>query len=57
MKRVLLIPCVLVLAFGMGCLNYTTDGQADHHREWAPPPGLADPSPDLPRWTAGVEAQ
>ncbi len=44
MRRSFLVIGLLVLVFGLGCLNYTTADGVDHHRAWAqehgfPPPG------------------
>jgi hypothetical protein len=39
-----LILGVLILALGVGCLNYTSDAGADHHRAWAAEKGLPEPS-------------
>lgn len=44
MRRVLLIVDLLATAFGLGCLNYTADGKATHHREFAREHGLPEPS-------------
>ena len=44
MKLMLLVLATLVLAFGLGCLNYTTAEGADHHREWARENGMPEPS-------------
>lgn len=43
-RRLSLIAGLLVLLFGLGCLNYTADGKADHHREWAREKGMPEPS-------------
>jgi hypothetical protein len=45
--RTVVILGVLVLILGVGCLNYTTAGGADHHREWAVQKGLPEPSPAI----------
>ena len=44
MKRTLLVLGILVLALGIGCLNYTTESGASHHREWAQMYRLPEPS-------------
>ena len=44
MRVALLIASLLVLVLGLGCLNYTTDGKAAHHREWAQEHGYPEPS-------------
>ena len=40
MRRALLLSGLLVLAFGLGCLNYTTGGKSEFHRAWAREHGL-----------------
>lgn len=35
---------LLVLAFGLGCLNYTSAWNVDHHTEWAASHDLPEPS-------------
>ena len=45
--RSFLILGLLVLVFGIACLNYTTAGGADHHRQWAAEKGLPEPSPAI----------
>ena len=47
MKKALLFLGILVLALGIGCLNYTTEGGAAHHREWAKQHDLPEPSSTL----------
>ena len=47
MRRLLLVAGLLALAFGLGCLNYTVDGKADHHREWAREKGVPEPSEQI----------
>lgn len=44
MRYALLIVGLIVLGLGYGCLNYTTDGKAVHHREWASEHGFPEPS-------------
>lgn len=44
MKPTLLLAGLLVLVFGLGCLNYTTAAGAGHHTEWAEAHGLPAPS-------------
>ena len=44
MKRTLLVLGILVLALGIGCLNYTTEVNAPHHRQWAQQHGFREPS-------------
>ena len=34
----------LLLAFGLGCLNFTNGFGIDHHREWAQAHQLPEPS-------------
>lgn len=43
-KALLLALGIFLLAFGLGCLNYTTDGGTEHHRAWARRRGLPEPS-------------
>ncbi len=43
MRRALLLSGLLVLAFGLGCLNYTTGGKSEFHRAWAREHGLPEP--------------
>ena len=47
MKRALFVLGILVLALGIGCLNYTTEVTAAHHREWAKQHGYPEPSYSL----------
>jgi hypothetical protein len=47
MKRAFLVLGILVLALGIGCLNYTTESGAAHHREWAQQHGFPEPSYSL----------
>ena len=42
--RTALILGLLLLVFGIACLNYTTAEGADHHRQWAAGKGLPEPS-------------
>lgn len=35
---------VVVAGLGVGCLNYTTAGNVEHHREWAREKGVPEPS-------------
>ncbi len=42
--RSFLILGLLVLVFGIACLNYTNADGADHHRQWAAAKGLPQPS-------------
>jgi hypothetical protein len=44
MRRVLLIVGLLAAAFGVGCLNFTSFGGAEHHRAWAQKHGMPEPS-------------
>jgi hypothetical protein len=44
MRRVFLPLGILVLVFSAGCLNYTTEEGAEHHREFAVKHGLPEPS-------------
>jgi hypothetical protein len=44
MRLALVLTGLAGLALGFGCLNYTVDGKADHHREWAAEKGLPAPS-------------
>jgi len=43
-RRGLLFCGVIALVFGLACLNYTVDGKAEHHREWARSKGMPEPS-------------
>jgi len=45
--RMFLILGLLVLVFGIACLNYTTAAGADHHRQWAEGKNLPEPSPTI----------
>jgi hypothetical protein len=55
MKRsLLLLAGLLLLLFGLGCLNYTKAQGLEHHREVARRHGL--PSPGPPIFFAGVLA-
>ncbi len=47
MRLFLIIASLLVLGFGIGCLNYTLDGKAEHHREWALEKGVPQPSEQI----------
>jgi len=47
MKRTLLVLGILVLALGIGCLHYTTESGAAHHREWAKQHGFPEPCQGL----------
>jgi hypothetical protein len=47
MKLMFLVLGILVLALGVGCLNYTTGSGADHHRTWAEKNGFPEPSGDI----------
>jgi hypothetical protein len=44
MKRLLLVVGALGALFGVLWLNYTVEGGAAHHREWAREHGLPEPS-------------
>lgn len=44
MRRALILVGLLTIAFGLACLNYTVDGKADGHREFARERGLLEPS-------------
>ena len=35
---------LVLVAFGVGCLNYTAFGNSEHHIEWAAERGLPPPS-------------
>jgi len=55
MKRFgLLLFSVLVLAFGLACLNYTRAEGLEHHADWAAEHGLPAPGPNI--FFAGVGA-
>ncbi len=43
MRLALLLPGLAVMVLGMACLNYTVDGKAAEHREWAREKGLPEP--------------
>ena len=47
MKGIWTVIGLLVLAFGLGCLNYTSFDNVEHHREWAAEYGLPEPSRPL----------
>jgi len=38
-----LVAGLSITVFGLLCLNYTTDGKADDHREWAREHGIPEP--------------
>lgn len=40
-----LVPTLLLLAFGLGCLNYTQAFGHEHHLESAAEQGLPEPAP------------
>ena len=44
MRRALIGLGLLVLVFGVFCLNYTVDGKAEHHAEWARENGFPEPA-------------
>lgn len=44
MRLLFFVAGLIALVFGLACLNYTTDGKADHHREWAREKSLPEPS-------------
>lgn len=43
-KWIVIAPAAFLVAFGLGCLNYTAFGNADHHIEWAAENNLPGPS-------------
>jgi hypothetical protein len=47
MRRVLLLGGLVVMVFGLACLNYTVDGKADEHRGWAAEQGMPAPSESI----------
>lgn len=53
-RFVLGLIAVLVLAFGLGCLNYTRHEGFEHHRQWAAEKSLPEPGPTI--FKAGVVA-
>lgn len=47
MKGMFVVLCILVLALGIGCLNYTSSSGVDRHRAWAEKNGFPEPSDNL----------
>jgi hypothetical protein len=47
MRRALIGLGLLVLVFGVFCLNYTAVGKTEHHAEWAREKGLPEPRGDI----------
>ena len=43
MKRLRVVVAIVLLLFGLGCLNYTKPGGLDHHRAVARQHGLPQP--------------
>ena len=44
MKRLRAVVAIVLLLFGLGCLNYTKPGSLDHHRAVARQHGLPEPA-------------
>lgn len=44
MRILLLLFGLAITGIGIGSLNYTTDGKAVHHREWAKEKGFPEPN-------------
>jgi hypothetical protein len=43
MKRLRVVVAIVLLLFGLGCLNYTKPGGLEHHRAVARQHGLPEP--------------
>lgn len=43
MRAALILSGIVVTGLGIGCLNYTTAGNVEHHREWALEHGVPGP--------------
>ncbi len=56
LKLLFLSVAVLVLAIGLGCLNYTVAWSVSRHAEWAAEYGLPEPSRELLRIGMGATA-
>ncbi len=44
MRYALVVSGLILMVLGLGCLNFTTDGKAVQHREWAREHGFPEPS-------------